>query len=59
MTHVVDKPLPVTTYLKSIGKYRHLSDEQLAYIQRKTDERFELLQKFTKESKLEGLSDAA
>ena len=59
ITHVVDEPLPVVTYLKSVGKYRHLSDEQLAYIQRKTDERFELLKKFTKESKLEGLSDAA
>ena len=59
ITHVVDEPLPVVTYLKSIGKYRHLSDEQLVYIQRKTNERFELLKKFTKESKLEGLSDAA
>ena len=59
ITHVVDDPLPVTAYLKGIGKYRHLSDEQMAYIQRKTDERMELLKKFTKESKLEGLPDAA
>ena len=45
-THEVDNPMPVETYLRHIGKYSHLSEEQLARIQRKTDERIELLKKF-------------
>lgn len=33
LTHPVDNPLPVTEYLKALGKYRHLSPEQIAHIQ--------------------------
>ncbi|MBW2064605.1 MAG: 4Fe-4S binding protein [Deltaproteobacteria bacterium] len=42
-----EDPLPVREYLKLIGKYRHLDEEQIQYIQRKTEERIELLKKFT------------
>lgn len=38
-TRPVDNPLRVESYLKLIGKYRHLSEEQVAYIQRKVNER--------------------
>ncbi len=46
-THPVDQPLPVAEYLSLIGKYRHLSDEQIAHIQQSTDHQVELLSKFT------------
>jgi len=58
-THPVDNPLPVQSYLSMIGKYGHLDDKQVAYIQRKTDERVEMLKKFTQEKKTEAVSDAA
>jgi phenylglyoxylate dehydrogenase beta subunit len=58
-THPVDNPLPVQSYLSMIGKYDHLDDKQVAYIQRKTDERVGMLKKFTQERKTEDISDAA
>ena len=46
LTHGVEDPLPVDLFLSLIGKYRHLDEEQKAYIRRKTEERIRLLQKF-------------
>ena len=48
-THHVEDPLPVQAFLSLIGKYRHLDDEQIVYIQGKADERIERLKMFTRE----------
>ena len=45
-THPPDDSLPVKDYLSRMGKYRHLDQDQLAHIQRTTDQRIELLKKF-------------
>lgn len=45
-TRPVDDPLPVVEYLKLNGKYRHLSEEQIAHIQAKTIERVDELRRF-------------
>jgi phenylglyoxylate dehydrogenase beta subunit len=37
-TRPIDKPLPVTDYLKAMGRFRHLSEEQIAHIQGKVEE---------------------
>ena len=58
-THSLDNPLPVNTYLSMIGKYRHLNEEEIAYIQKKTDEGVERLKKFTAGGKTDEISDAA
>ena len=46
LTHGVEDPLPVDLFLSLIGKYRHLDEEQKAYIRQKTEERVRLLRKF-------------
>jgi phenylglyoxylate dehydrogenase beta subunit len=46
-THPVEKPEPIGNYLKLIGKYRHLSDEQVAHIQRTVDDKIAYLQQLT------------
>jgi phenylglyoxylate dehydrogenase beta subunit len=38
LTHPVDAPLPVTEYLKAMGRFRHLSPDQVQHIQAKVDE---------------------
>jgi phenylglyoxylate dehydrogenase beta subunit len=38
-----DRPIPVRDYVRAIGKYRHLDDNQLAHIQAKVDEQVALL----------------
>jgi phenylglyoxylate dehydrogenase beta subunit len=38
LTRSIDHPLPVAEYVKMMGKYRHLSGEQLAHIQRTVDD---------------------
>jgi phenylglyoxylate dehydrogenase beta subunit len=58
-THPVESPLPVQSYLSMIGKYRHLDEEQLSYIQKTTNERVEILKKFAQLDKAGGISDAA
>lgn len=58
-TYPVDNPLPVDEYLKLIGKYRHLSQEQINYIQKQTDERVEILMRFSREGEKATVSDAA
>jgi len=40
-TKSVDSPLPVNTYLSLVGKYRHLSEEQVNHIQETTDRQIE------------------
>jgi hypothetical protein len=42
--------LPVQAYLSLLGKYRHLDKEQLAHIQKGTDQRVERLRKFAEHS---------
>jgi phenylglyoxylate dehydrogenase beta subunit len=37
-TRPVDDPLPVTDYLKAMGRFRHLSDDQISHIQGKVVE---------------------
>lgn len=46
-THKVERPEPVGNYLKMIGKYRHLSEDQLAHIQRTVDDKIDYLQQLT------------
>jgi phenylglyoxylate dehydrogenase beta subunit len=46
-THPVARPEPVANYLKMIGKYRHLSEDQLAHIQRTVDDKIAYLQQLT------------
>ncbi len=48
-TRPVDDPLPVIEYLKMIGKYRHLSEDQIAHIQAYVDEKVEVLKKFERD----------
>jgi phenylglyoxylate dehydrogenase beta subunit len=47
-THAVDKPLPVEAYLTLIGKFKHLSKQQIALIQKQTERRIEILKAFTR-----------
>jgi phenylglyoxylate dehydrogenase beta subunit len=37
-THPVDTPLPVTEYLKAMGRFRHLDEQQIRHIQAKVEE---------------------
>jgi phenylglyoxylate dehydrogenase beta subunit len=37
-TRPVDAPLPVTDYLKAMGRFRHLDEEQIRHIQAKVEE---------------------
>jgi phenylglyoxylate dehydrogenase beta subunit len=47
-THPVDKPLPVQAYLSLIGKYKHLDEKQIVFIQEQTDRKIGVLKKFEK-----------
>jgi len=47
-TYPVDNPVPVEKYLSLVGKYRHLSPEQIKHIQGVTNQRIEVLKKFVK-----------
>jgi phenylglyoxylate dehydrogenase beta subunit len=42
-THVPEHSLPIERYLSMVGKFRHLNPEEVARIQRSTDDRIELL----------------
>jgi phenylglyoxylate dehydrogenase beta subunit len=46
-TRPIERPEPVANYLKLIGKYRHLSEEQVIHIQRTVDEKIGYLQRLT------------
>jgi phenylglyoxylate dehydrogenase beta subunit len=58
-THPVDKPLPVQTYLSLIGKYKHLDEKQIAFIQEQTERKIAVLKNFAREDKKEQVSNAA
>ena len=47
-THPVDKPLPVTEYLKVMGRFRHLDAEQILHIQNKVEENLAFTQQFAR-----------
>ena len=44
-TRSPDRPTPLVDYLKVLGKYRHLSEEQIAHIQSRIDEQVLLLRR--------------
>ena len=61
-TRSVDNPLPVQEYLKLIGKYRHLSTEQIEHIQKRTDKEIEKLtslSEYKQSTGAEGLAAAS
>ncbi len=45
-TRPIDEPLPLEDYLKAIGKYRHLDQEQIDKIKRLLDEKLENVKRF-------------
>jgi phenylglyoxylate dehydrogenase beta subunit len=48
-THPVDSPLPVEAYLSLVGKYSHLSKEQIAHVQETVDKQIGILKSFAVE----------
>ncbi|NMF88235.1 NADH-dependent phenylglyoxylate dehydrogenase subunit beta [Aromatoleum petrolei] len=46
-TKPVDDPLPVTDYLKAMGRFRHLSPEQVEHIQKKVVENQKFVERMT------------
>jgi phenylglyoxylate dehydrogenase beta subunit len=48
-THPVDNPLPVHAYLSLIGKYRHLDEKQIAFIQDQTNRKIGMLKQLCEE----------
>jgi phenylglyoxylate dehydrogenase beta subunit len=46
LTHAVDDPLPVTEYLKVMGRFRHLAQEQVQHIQAKVEENRAFVKQF-------------
>lgn len=51
LTRSVDNPLPVLAYLSLIGKYRHLDEDQIAHIQKRTEEGIRRLKSLSHDSK--------
>jgi phenylglyoxylate dehydrogenase beta subunit len=47
-THPTDSPKPLESYLKAIGKYRHLTNEQVDRIKKLLEDRLTLLRRFQK-----------
>ena len=58
-THPVDNPRPVREYLQLIGKYRHLDDQQVIYIQGQIKRQIEMLKNFVRDDKEQILSGVA
>jgi phenylglyoxylate dehydrogenase beta subunit len=46
-TRPVDRPLPVTEYLQAMGRFRHLSPEQVSHIQSKVVENLAFVRQMT------------
>ena len=46
----VDHPLPVTEYLKVMGRFRHLTEEQVQHIQAKVEENRAFVQQISQQS---------
>ncbi len=38
LTHPIESPRPVADYLKAMGRFRHLTDDQIGHIQAKVEE---------------------
>jgi len=49
-THPVDAPLPVTDYLKAMGRFRHLSEDQIGHLQAKVEENRALIEQIATKS---------
>ncbi len=49
-TRPVDKPRPLTEYLRKIGKYKHINDAQIAHIEHHVAEQLGFLGRFSKPS---------
>jgi phenylglyoxylate dehydrogenase beta subunit len=47
LSRPIDDPLPVTDYLKLLGKFRHLDAEQLAHIQAHVNEQAQVLRELS------------
>jgi pyruvate ferredoxin oxidoreductase beta subunit len=43
LTRKITKPKPVTEYLKMQRRFRHLTDEDIAFIQQRVDEDYQKL----------------
>lgn len=56
-THPVENPLPVSEYLGLIGKYNHLSTEQIDHIQKTVDGRIQMLKHFETGDGAKGISE--
>jgi phenylglyoxylate dehydrogenase beta subunit len=50
LSRSVDDPLPVTDYLKVMGRFRHLSPEQVQHIQAKVEENRAFVQQISQQS---------
>ena len=48
-TYPVDNPLPLNAYLSLVGKYRHLSEKQIAHIQDTVNSQMKIIRSFTGE----------
>jgi len=58
-THPVDNPLPVQAYLSLIGKYKHLDEKQIVFIQEQTNRKIRVLKNFAREEQKEPVPNAA
>ncbi len=54
-TRSVNDPLPVEKYLSLVGKFRHLSKEQIAHFQETTDQRIKILKSFSEGEEIDQL----
>ncbi len=57
LTRSVDHPVPVTEYLKVMGRFRHLSTEQVQHIQAKVEENRALVEQLTRQREKQTLQD--
>ena len=51
LTRDIKKPIPVAEYLASQRRFRHLKEEDIAYIQEKVDAEYERLKAFCEATK--------
>jgi phenylglyoxylate dehydrogenase beta subunit len=58
-THAVDQPLPVEAYLTLIGKFKHLSKQQIARIQKYVEEQIATLKALSKPEEKVEIKEAA
>ena len=58
LTRSVDHPVPVTEYLKVMGRFRHLSTEQVQHIQAKVEENRALVEQLARQREKQTLQDS-